>query len=547
MALNKILAVSTALLMAAIGIASVATAAPVRIESGLIDGVEAGGISIYKGIPFAAPPLGDLRWRPPAAPPHWSGVRHATSFAPACMQDQHMNAVWGLPVLPTSEDCLYLNVWTPAQKSGERLPVMVWIYGGGFAMGGTAFPSYDGVSLARKGVVMVSIAYRVGAFGFLADPALSAESGHGSGEYGLLDQIAALRWVRRNIARFGGDPNRVTIFGESAGGFSVAMLSQSPLAKNLFQRAISESGGAMAPAKRDDEGGQQTPLLSEAEHNGAQFLAVLGAHSIAEARKLPAEKFLTGPGIVMGGFWPNIDGYVLPGDPYIAYQQRRYNDIPILVGINSDEGAMFIPTTSVADFTASVRKGYGPYADRILAAYPAGNDAEALRSSRDLFSDTGFGWNSWTWARLQTETGKSKAFVYFFNHPPPPRVPSQPRDPGAIHGSELGYVFGTLPPNADAGDRAMSDAIETYWVNFARTGNPNGKGALPWPAFDNAQRSVMRFDRTPDAGTLTNLARLILLDKYYAWRRDQLKNVPGYFGRQETSAADCACGGGHSP
>ena len=502
--------------------ASAQTPQPVPTQAGLVQGKVEGDLTVYKGLPFAAPPVGDLRWRAPQPPVAWTGVRDADKFAPACMQVPVVNRMLGLDPMPVSEDCLYLNVWTPAKSPRDHLAVMVWIYGGGFSIGGTSLAQYDGTNLAKKGVVFVSIAYRLGPFGFLATPELSAENHRHSGNYGMLDQIAGLEWVKRNIAAFGGNPNRVTIFGESAGGIAVSMLAASPLAKGLFQGAISESGGSFAPARRSNEGGENVPPLDVAEHNGTNFLGKIGAKSIADARKMSAESILKSlpPGLG-GGFWPNFDGYVLPGDQYNLYEAGRYNDTPVLIGTNSDEGALFVATTTAAAYTASVRTGYGDYADKILAAYPAGSDAEALRSDRDLFRDSAFGWNTWTWARLELKRGKSKAYVYYFSRRPPyPDMP-QFKDWGAAHGAEISYVFGnftpSMPPSAD--DKAVSDTVSSYWVNFAKTGNPNGDGLAEWPAFSDAKPEVMNLNDSSKAIPLPNAEKLRALDGYYAWRR----------------------------
>jgi para-nitrobenzyl esterase len=263
---------------------SAQTPAPVRTQAGLVQGTVENGIAVYRGIPFAAPPVGALRWRAPQPVVAWSGVHPADKFAPACMQTPVVNRMLGLDPVSTSEDCLYLNVWTPAKSPRDRLAVMVWIYGGGFSIGATSMAAYDGENLAKKGVVVVSVAYRLGPFGFLAHPQLTAEQGGHSGDYGLLDQIAGLQWVKRNIASFGGDPHRVTIFGESAGGISVSMLAASSLAKGLFQGAISESGGSFAPARLSNEGGENVSPLAVAERTGEAFLSKLGAASIADAR-----------------------------------------------------------------------------------------------------------------------------------------------------------------------------------------------------------------------------------------------------------------------
>jgi len=500
------------------------TPTPVRTQAGLVQGKMEGDVTVYKGIPFAAPPVGDLRWRAPQPPAAWKGVHAADKFAPACMQTPVVMPALGLDALPVSEDCLYLNVWTPAKSPKDHLAVMVWIYGGGFSIGGTSLRQYDGEYLAKKGVVLVSIAYRLGPFGFLATPDLSAEDHGQSGNYGMLDQIAGLEWVKRNIAAFGGNPNRVTIFGESAGGIAVSMLAASPLAKGLFQGAISESGGSFAPARFSNEGGENVPPLSVAEKHGTSFLAKISAKSIADARKMTAEAILkASPPGTGGGFWPNLDGYVLPGDQYNLYEEGRYNDTPILIGTNSDEGALFVATTTAPAYEKSVHAGYGDYADKILAAYPSGSDAEALRSARDLARDSTFGWGTWTWARLESKRSKSKVYVYYFSHRPPYPDTPQFKSWGAAHGAEISYVFGnftpSMPPTNE--DRAVSDTVSSYWVNFAKTGNPNANGMPVWPAFSNAKPEVMNLNDPSKAIPLPNADKLKVLDGYYAWRRSQ--------------------------
>jgi para-nitrobenzyl esterase len=494
---------------------------PVRTQAGLVQGSVHDGVTVYLGIPFAAPPLGDLRWRAPQPVASWPGVRHTDKFAPGCMQIPVVNRSLGIEAVPVSEDCLYLNVWTPAKSPRDRLPVMVWIYGGGFSIGATSMAAYNGENLAKKGVVFVSVAYRVGALGFLAHPQLSAEQDGHSGNYGLLDQIAGLQWVKRNIAAFGGNPNRVTIFAESAGGISVSMLAASPVAKGLFQGAISESGGSFAPARSSNEGGENVPPLAVAERDGEAFLWKLGASSIAEARKSPADAILKATGRGLGAFWPDFDGYVLLGDQYDLYESGRYNHTPVLIGSNADEGALFVAKTTAASFESSVRNGYGAYADKILAAYPAGSDAQALRSARDLSRDSLFGWGTWTWARLQSRTSKEKVFVYYFSHRPQYPDTPQFKDYGASHGSEMAFVFGifarTMP--ATAADMAISQEVSSYWVNFAKTGDPNGKGLPEWPAFTNSNPRVMNLNDPSNAIAVPNLDKLKVLDGYYAWRR----------------------------
>jgi para-nitrobenzyl esterase len=504
-------------LLTATSAVGVSAADRVKTANGVVEGTTArSGIRIFRGIPFAAPPVGDLRWKPPQPVKSWDGVREAKAFAAPPIQKSFLEDVFG-PPKNQSEDCLYLNVWTPAKAAAEPLPVMVWIYGGAFVSGDTSFPLFEGTRLAEKGVVVVSVAYRVGPLGFLAHPELSREGGGVSGNYGLRDQIAGLQWVRNNIAAFGGDPARVTIFGESAGGISVSMLAATPKAKGLFQRAISQSGGSFAPPKFDQEGGQKVRPLSVAEAEGKRYFATLGAKDLAAARALPAADLLK----VGGDWWPVCDGEVLPGDQYELYQAGRFNDTPILVGTNSDEGALFFrPGVTPKAFVAQIRAGFGDHADAILATYPHATPAEAFKASKDIFRDSALAWHTWTWARLQSEKGKGKAFVYYFDH----RTPQSPD--GANHGADLVYVFGHLglpgrPPRPE--DVALSERMRTYWVNFTRTGDPNGKGLPEWSSFTAANPKVMYFDGSPGMRPVPNLKQLKALDAYYAWRREQAK------------------------
>lgn len=488
----------------------------VKVTGGSVQGVAAGNIVSFKGIPFAAPPIADQRWRAPQPPKSWSGVKKADTFGPGCVQDPSMAVMFGAPP-KVSEDCLYLNVWTPARSANERLPVMVWIYGGAFATGMTSIPLYDGTHLAQKGVVLVSIAYRVGPFGFLALPQLSRE-GKGSGNYGLLDIIAGLQWVKKNIEAFGGDPGKVTLFGESAGGIAVSMLCASPLAKGLFERAISESGGYFQPPKFASEGGQNGLPLKLAEKQGQEFLKGLGTEDVNAARTLSGSLVQREAGPALAArFWPVYDGYVLPGDQYQLYEQNRFSDTPILIGTNSDEGALFAqPGVTMATYEAQVRDGYDIKANAIFAAYPSRTDAEAATSSKNLFRDTAFAWPTWAWARLQSRVGKSPVYMYYFDH----RTPAMPD--GATHGAEMAYVFGNLdtrlgPPAAN--EVALSDRISTYWVNFARSGDPNGPGLPQWPAFTELNQQVLYIDGTFSAKPVPNMVELQALNEYYAWRR----------------------------
>ena len=494
-----------------------------EVTGGRVAGVSADGVVSFKGIPFAAPPVGSLRWRSPQPVKSWTGVKEASSFAPGCVQNA---GPAGRAGAPSGEDCLYLNVWTPAKAANEKLPVMVWIYGGAFAAGSTSVPTYDGTHLAQKGVVLVSVAYRVGPFGFLADPELTRENGGTSGNFGLEDMIAGLKWVKSTIAKFGGDPARVTIFGESAGGIAVSMLSASPAAKGLFQGAISESGGNFGPGRIDNgaqEGGVTMAPLKLAEVSGHEFLTKLGATNIKSARELTADQIQKGLG---GGtrFWPVFDGKVLPGDQYEMYQAGHFNDTNVLIGTNSDEGASFArPGVTKASFEEQVRTGYGKKADAILAAYPHATDEEAMQSSRDLFRDSIFAWSTWAWASLQSQKGKGKAYVYYFDH----KTARTPH--GAQHASEIAYVFHNLGgrgPAPEQKDVAVSDLMSSYWTNFAKTGNPNGAGLPDWPVFSGSSQQVMYFDGQSSAQPLPNVTQLKAMDAYFAWRREQAKGKP---------------------
>jgi para-nitrobenzyl esterase len=499
----------------------------VNVTQGTIEGVEQDGTFSYKGIPFAAPPVDDLRWKSPQPAESWAGVKSADTYACGCMQDSSMAAMTGAPA-NFSEDCLYLNVWTGAKNVDEKRPVMVWIHGGAFVGGMTGTPMFDGTKFAKKGVVLVSIAYRLGVFGFMAHPDLSRESGKGSGTYGLQDMIAGLQWVKDNIDQFGGDPSRVTIFGESAGGIAVGMLSAAPPAKGLFQRAISESGGSFAPPRIKEGAGMNVAALELAESDGENFLKKLGVDNIKAARALPTEKIQEATGGGMGGgarFWPVADGYVIPGDPYELYEKGQFNDTPILAGTNSNEGGLFMrgPVTP-EQFEQQIRSGYGERADVILEAYPHATDAEAARASADVFREFAFAWPTWAWARLQSRMGNGKAFVYYYDH----RTPRSPD--GANHADEVSYVFGIFggrggEPRPE--DLALSDMIQAYWINFAEKGDPNGPDLPDWPNFTEEDQKVLYFDNTAGAKPIPNLEKLKAYDAYYKWRREQAKEKSG--------------------
>jgi para-nitrobenzyl esterase len=482
---------------------------PIKIEEGLVQGTIENGLTVYKGVPFAAPPVGDLRWKAPQPASKWEGVRLADKYAPAPMQG-------GNPPSGKSEDCLYLNVWTPAKSASEKIPVLVWIYGGGFGGGSTSDPNHDGANLAKKGVVLVTIAYRVGILGFLAHPELSAESsGKTSGNYGLLDMIAALKWIQINIAAFGGDPKKVTIFGESAGGIAVSMLCASPLAKGLFHGAISQSGGSFGPPRLTTYPGENMKLLHDAESVGVAYAKTAGVSSIADLRKIEADKLPPGRG------WPIIDGYVIPDDQYKLYEAKKFNDVPILVGYNSDEGASFSPPKTPEDYIKAVNTRYGKFAADLIKAYPVGTTT-VPKTARDLARDAAFGWHTWSWARLHSKTGKTKAYFYYFDqHPDYPK--DNPRyGYGSYHGQDVSYVFQHLNPNnpqANSTDGQISEAMATYWTNFAKYGHPTGKGVPQWPAFSDTNPIVMHFNQTPHTGPVPDAESLKVLDGYFKWRR----------------------------
>jgi para-nitrobenzyl esterase len=487
----------------------------IATEAGAVSGVQEDGLSVYKGVPFAAPPVGDLRWRAPAPLTHWTGTRRADAFAPACVQDGV--SMPGETPPAVSEDCLYLNLWTPRKSAKERLPVIVWIYGGGYINGSASMPLYWGDRLAQKGVVVVTIAYRLGPLGFLAHPELTRESAHhSSGNYGLMDQIAALEWVQRNIAAFGGDPKNVTIAGQSSGAISVSILMASPLAKGLFQRAIGESGGLFEPL-------QLAPkyLLANAERDGEKYAASLGAPSLQELRRLPAAR-LTGnaDGIVH----PVIEPYVLPVSPYEAFSSGQQNDVPLLIGSNADEARSLTDVSHVkaATFDSDLEHSFGQLPPPLVAAYPHATDAEARQARLGLERDLRFGWDMWAWARLQTGTGKNRVYYYSFRQQPPFPVGSVYEGWGASHFAELWYVFDHLnqePWSWSVADRRVAEEVSGYWVNFAKSGDPNGQGLPVWPAFSNVDGKVLYLGDPTTVGGVANLNSLGVFDAVYTMVR----------------------------
>jgi para-nitrobenzyl esterase len=477
----------------------------------------------YKGIPFAAPPVGNLRWREPQPVVPWQGVREATGFGRACLQSlRQEGSFYGQMVDQMGEDCLYLNVWTAARPD-ERRPVMVWIHGGGLTSGHGGEVTYDGTALATRGVVLVTINYRLGPFGYFAHPLLSAESAHrASGNYGILDQIAALRWVQKNIARFGGDPGRVTIFGESAGSWSVNYLVATPLAKGLFHRAIGQSGGGFGSAL-----GMAYPKAEVEAGGEALAKALLGTTPVS----LAALRAQTGEAIMAvrssDRRAPNVDGWVFPDTIYNIFAAGKQNNVPVIVGSTADEWATLAgaraASTTDADYRQSVRDTYGSMADELLRIYPATNDQLRLISQIQSATDLTFGWEMRTWARL-TAASSGKAYLYFFSRVPP--GPDSART-GAYHAAEIVYVFDNLGkspfPYANAAyadvDRRLSNTMASYWVNFATTGNPNGQGLPDWPVYSEKADAAMDFGDTAQVRRGIRRERLDFMDRYYAQRR----------------------------
>jgi para-nitrobenzyl esterase len=500
--------------VAAVQAASADGAQRVLTESGAISGIADSGLSVYKAVPFAAPPVGELRWRPPARVAPWTGTRSADAFAPACPQEGV--SMPGETPPTVSEDCLFLNIWAPATKGAAHLPVIVWIYGGGYRNGSASMPLYWGDRLAHKGVIVVTIAYRLGPLGFLALPELTRESPYASsGNYGLMDQIAALEWVHRNIAAFGGDPKRVTIAGQSSGAISVSILMASPRAKGLFQRAIGESGGLFEPL-------QLAPSyrLANAERDGEKYAASLGASSLEELRRLPAAGLLGG-GNAGGVTHPVIEPRLLPVAPYEAFASGHQNDVPLLIGSNAEEARALTDVTNVkaSTFDADVERSFGPLPPAILAAYPHSTDEAARQARLDLERDLRFGWDMWAWARLHAATGQGPVYYYSFRQQPPFPVGSIYEGWGASHFAELWYVFEHLdqaPWRWNPADRKLTERMSSYWVNFARSGNPNGPGLPPWPVFTGTGSKVLYLGDPIAVGGVANIDSLTALDAVYA-------------------------------
>ena len=496
----------------------------VQTTSGPVVGTaEQDGLRVFKGIPFAAPPVGKLRWQPPQPVEKWTEPQTVTTFRAQCMQRR----IFGDMVFRAgtmSEDCLFLNVWTPAKSAGDRLPVLVYFYGGGFIAGDGSEPRYDGAAMARRGIVALTVNYRLGVFGFLAHPELTAESSrHASGNYGLLDQAAALAWVRDNVAAFGGDPRKVTIAGESAGSISVSGLMASPLSRDLIAGAIGESGAMIQPTF--------APVpLAEAEKAGTSFGAANGAPSLAELRAMPAPALLEAtakPGTPR--FPIAIDGYYLPKSPADIFAAGEQAHVPLLAGWNSQEsGARGVlgqndPTPEA--YAKAVRDIFGESADEALKLYPGATAEQVQKSATDLAGDRFIAFSTWKWIDAHGRTGGKPVYRYYYSRPRPAMRPGKGTDGparGAAHSAEIEYAMGNLDSNDvyawTPEDRIVSQHFFEYFANFIKTGDPNGSRLPRWPAANKGTGGVMHLDVDSQARPDALKDRYLFLDKWYANR-----------------------------
>ena len=484
-----------------------------HVETGDVEGILDGtDLAVYKAIPFAAPPVGDLRWKAPQPVQPWEGVLKAEDVAKWPPQPEKSYVTYDM----MDEDCLYLSVVTPAKSVNDALPVMVFIHGGGFQTehyGGELWQN-----LARKGVVAVAMEYRAGALGFLAHGELAKEDPDGhSGNYGILDQIYALQWVQRNIKNFGGDPSKVTIFGESAGAMSCHILCASPLAKGLFRACISESGAFMSAMSEINQ--QQAQMV------GWMFMSGLKKNSIAEMRQMDA-KDLTGNGVNFPACTPIIDGYVIPEPIYSLYQKGQYNDVPVLIMHNSDEGAVAMDSVSAEEYNQQLSQLPGTWADSAKACYPGTTDMERLYSMRDLIRDVNFGWGAYAWATLQKQTGKSPVYVAYLAQNSERTVYAKGNRRGAAHADDILYLRGAFDdePEKYPQEKKVSDLMQQYWVNFAKTGgNPNGENLPNWPVYEPNETTVMQFQNGASLIPLPNQEKITLIDHFMKYVRDLKK------------------------
>lgn len=493
----------------------------VETQQGKLSGSHESGLYHFKGVPFAQPPLGELRWKSPQAPKAWKGVRSANKFGPRAMQrpifDDMQFRSDGM-----SEDCLYLNIWTPTIEQDKKLPVLVYFYGGGLFTGDGSEFRYEGVNMARRGVVAITVNYRLNIFGFFAHPALTAESPHkSSGNYGFLDQTAALEWIKANISAFGGDPDRVTIAGESAGSVSVSAQMISPLSKPLIAGAIGSSGSLM--------GTLGARPLEEEEQKGVDFAKLIGATSLAELRKLSADSLLRATSKVgLTHFAPTIDGYFFPKAPVAMYEAGKQAQIPLLIGWNSQESSeraiLRDADPTPENFKAAVQKLYGKQAEQVLSVYQATKPEEILQAARDLAGDGFTGFSSWKWSDVHSQT-QQPVYRYYFTKARPSiggledKPVDQPSIPdGAVHSAEIEYAMGNLPTNRvynwTAEDYQVSNIFQQYYLNFVKTGNPNGLGLPQWPAINKSkQPQILHIGTSTHLQPDNHRNRYLLLDK----------------------------------
>jgi para-nitrobenzyl esterase len=488
-----------------------------RVREGKLSGVRSGHVGAFLGVPYAAPPTGEMRWKPPAPASAWDSVRKADALPPSCQQTVTPNGFgpWTHEYAvanAVSEDCLYVNVWTPAKAAGAKLPVLVWIHGGAFTSGSASVPIYDGSALAAKGIVVIGINYRVGLYGFLAHPELTAESlVHASGNYGLLDQIAALKWIKANASAFGGDPSRITIAGQSAGAASVHYLISSPLAKGLFIRAIAQSGSGI---------GLTVPARSTAERTGVALAQAAGARTIADLRRMSPSELEAAAGKMSasagGGlaFAPVVDGLVLTDAAMVG---ATTNDTPILTGMTADETTGLNPVfgqINSTDFKKMIENTYGPHASGVSALYPVANDVEAKITAAALERDRGLA-SMAIWAERRLHSSANPIYLYLWNHAEP--GPDSSRY-GAFHSSEIPYVFGTLDRSPERPfkdlDRRLSALLGSYWVNWVKTGNPNGAGLPVWPRYTLEQKQILEIGATTSARAVLPAAKLEVFERY---------------------------------
>lgn len=492
----------------------------VKVANGVLEGVSESGVTVFKGIPFAQPPVGNLRWKEPQPFPGWSGVRKADKFGPRPMQ-KFIFTDMKFRSDSVSEDCLYLNVWTPAKSTGDHLPVLVYFYGGGFIAGGSSEYRYDGESMARRGIVAVTVNYRLGIFGFMAHPELTKESPHhASGNYGLLDQAAALKWVQKNISAFGGDPKKITIAGESAGSFSVSAQMASPLSRNIIAGAIGESGSLLAK--------NATVSLSDAEKAGKDFGEKIDATSLAELRKIPADKLLdesTKPGSPR--FRVDVDGYFFPKSPLEIYAAGQQAKVPLLVGWNSEEGnymgLLQGEEPTVENFKKAVQKMFGENAAGILKVYNPADEESVKQVGTDLASALFIAYGTWKWSDIQSRTSNQPVYRYFYSHPRPAMRDEKenqknPPQSGAVHSSEIEYAMGNLSTNRvyewQPVDFRVSEIFQSFFANFIKKGNPNGLGVPGWPAIKSVgPAEVMHIDAKTRAEKEIHRDRYLMLDK----------------------------------